>query len=175
MKALTVKQPYAGLIASGKKTIETRTWQTKYRGYLLICSSLRAEQRLPAGYFSHDLCHPRGSTICIVKLVDCVPMTSEHREAAMCRPYDNAWAWMLEDIQPVRQIPVLGKLSIFEIPHLTMEDFFDEGRNWIEDFGYENGKYINTCIHCGELFKGHKRRVVCKLCDIILNLQGLDV
>ena len=92
-------------------------------------------------------------------------MKAEHRERAMCRPYDKAWAWMLEDIQPVRQIPVTGKLGIFEIPHLAMEDFFDDGRNWIEDYGQENGNYINTCVHCGRLFKGNKRRVVCKLCD----------
>ena len=58
-----------------------------------------------------------------------------------------------------------GKLGIFEITHLAMEDFFDDGRNWIEDYGQENGNYINTCVHCGRLFKGNKRRVVCKLCD----------
>lgn len=39
MKALNVKQPWAWLIASGKKTIETRTWSTKYRGPILIVSS----------------------------------------------------------------------------------------------------------------------------------------
>lgn len=43
MKALSVKQPWAALIASGQKTIETRTWPTKYRGALLICSSAKPE------------------------------------------------------------------------------------------------------------------------------------
>ena len=39
MKALSVKEPWASLIRSGKKTIETRTWNTNYRGKLLICTS----------------------------------------------------------------------------------------------------------------------------------------
>lgn len=37
-------------------------------------------------------------------------------------------------------------------------------RNWKEDYEKENGNYINTCITCGKLFGGHKRRVVCKEC-----------
>lgn len=36
LKAITVYQPYASLIAVGCKTIETRSWATKYRGKLAI-------------------------------------------------------------------------------------------------------------------------------------------
>ncbi len=36
MKALSIKQPWAAAIATGLKTIETRTWKTKYRGPILI-------------------------------------------------------------------------------------------------------------------------------------------
>lgn len=36
MKALTVRQPWASLIAGGTKTIETRSWPTSYRGPLAI-------------------------------------------------------------------------------------------------------------------------------------------
>jgi len=36
VRALTVRQPWASLIACGVKTIETRSWSTKYRGPLLI-------------------------------------------------------------------------------------------------------------------------------------------
>jgi hypothetical protein len=43
----------------------------------------------------------------------------------------------------------------------------DEGshRNWTEDFNHENGRYLNNCIFCHQTFKGHKRRVCCKLCS----------
>lgn len=36
MKAITIRQPWASLIALGEKKIETRSWQTKYRGPILI-------------------------------------------------------------------------------------------------------------------------------------------
>ena len=36
MKCLSVSQPYADLIIQGKKIIELRTWNTKYRGEFLV-------------------------------------------------------------------------------------------------------------------------------------------
>lgn len=39
MKCLAIKQPFAYLIVSGRKTIEIRSWKTSYRGKLLIHAS----------------------------------------------------------------------------------------------------------------------------------------
>lgn len=39
MKALTLWQPWASLVALGEKKIETRTWSTTYRGTLAIHAS----------------------------------------------------------------------------------------------------------------------------------------
>lgn len=36
MRALTLTQPWAGLVAAGLKTVESRTWGTAYRGPLAI-------------------------------------------------------------------------------------------------------------------------------------------
>lgn len=36
MKAITVWQPWAQLLAEGKKKVETRSWRTNYRGGILI-------------------------------------------------------------------------------------------------------------------------------------------
>lgn len=91
MKAITVLEPWASLIAYGAKTIETRSWKTNYRGILAIhaSSSNRAIKNpmqygaLPAyirlqyevynhqksKYLSYDF--NLGSIIAIVKLVDC--------------------------------------------------------------------------------------------------------
>ncbi len=41
MKALTVMQPWATLVALGAKRIETRSWSTSYRGPLAIHASSR--------------------------------------------------------------------------------------------------------------------------------------
>jgi hypothetical protein len=39
LKCLSLRQPYAQLLVSGKKTIEIRTWNTKFRGQFLIHAS----------------------------------------------------------------------------------------------------------------------------------------
>jgi len=39
MKCLSLKQPHAELLASGKKTIELRNWNTTFRGKFLIHAS----------------------------------------------------------------------------------------------------------------------------------------
>jgi hypothetical protein len=39
LKCLSLKQPYAELVAAGRKTIETRTWNTNFRGKFLIYAS----------------------------------------------------------------------------------------------------------------------------------------
>ena len=51
MKVLTLHQPYASLIASGLKTVETRGWSTKYRGSLAVHAAAR---RVPT-YVHHDV------------------------------------------------------------------------------------------------------------------------
>ena len=43
----------------------------------------------------------------------------------------------------------------------------NDPKNWQEDFPHENGNYVNTCIECGSLFIGHKRRNVCKMCTLL--------
>jgi len=44
MKALSIKQPWAYLIAAGIKDIENRTWKTNYRGKFLIHAPQKAEK-----------------------------------------------------------------------------------------------------------------------------------
>ncbi len=41
MKAITIWQPWAQLLAEGKKHDETRSWATKYRGEILIHAAKR--------------------------------------------------------------------------------------------------------------------------------------
>ncbi len=41
MKCLSVSQPFADLIISGKKTIELRSWNTNFRGEFLVHAPLK--------------------------------------------------------------------------------------------------------------------------------------
>lgn len=43
MKALTLYQPWAHLVAIGAKTIETRSWKTNYRGPLAIHAGVNTQ------------------------------------------------------------------------------------------------------------------------------------
>lgn len=45
MKVLTIKQPFASLIALGEKRIETRSWKTNYRGPLYIHAGKSKEDK----------------------------------------------------------------------------------------------------------------------------------
>ena len=102
-KALSVKQPYANMICSGKKTIETRVWETTYRGDLIICSS-KSPDTPPAGY-----------ALCIAELYDVKKMTKNHEEAAGCKIYDGAWSWFLRNVRLIKPISVKGQLRIFNL------------------------------------------------------------
>jgi hypothetical protein len=44
LKCLSLKQPYAELLISGKKTIELRNWTTKFRGKFLIHASKKVDK-----------------------------------------------------------------------------------------------------------------------------------
>ncbi|MGB6591364.1 MAG: ASCH domain-containing protein [Candidatus Nitrosopolaris sp.] len=46
MKCLSLKQPYAELVAAGRKTIETRRWSTNFRGRFLIHSSKAIDKEI---------------------------------------------------------------------------------------------------------------------------------
>lgn len=103
IKAISVQQPYASMIADGEKTIETRRWTTRYRGELLIVSSKRPAIE-PAGY-----------ALAIVKLAACRLMRKRDEKAACCPIYPGARAWLLEDIRKIEPFPVTGQLGIYEV------------------------------------------------------------
>jgi len=109
MKALSIKEPYASMLRNGKKTIETRTWETKYRGPILLCASKK-----PVSDIS-------GKAFAVADLVDIHRMAKVDVDAACCTIYPNAYAWMLDSIKPIRPFPVKGRLGLFEV------DFKEEG------------------------------------------------
>lgn len=84
VKALTLWQPWATLIALGEKQYETRGWVTPYRGPLVIHASKRevtradleaiwpVYQRVMARHGTPAL--PFGAAVCVVDLVDVIPV-----------------------------------------------------------------------------------------------------
>jgi hypothetical protein len=120
MKALSIKQPWAWMIANGQKTIETRTRRTHYRGPLLICASLKADkvwrqwaEAAIDGLKPSDLLY--GQAICIADVVDCHPMTKADEDAARHAVYDNAFAWVLANVRRIEPFDVRGQQNFFDV------------------------------------------------------------
>ena len=142
MKALSLKQPWANLVACGYKTLETRTWATGYRGELLICSSA-----------SGDI-EPTGRALAVVNLVECREMEEDDAPAAGIRKYPDAKVFVLEDIRLLRPFPARGSLNIYDLEvseeELSFEDeagvaaFIDRYR---PDVNYQ---FTQECIAKGE-------------------------
>ena len=104
IKALSVRQPWASLIASRKKTIEVREWRTKHQGPLLICASKR-----PAA-------PPCGCMVALVNLVECRPLAPADERAAQVKrePERRQVAWVLKNVRRVPPHPVTGKPGLFD-------------------------------------------------------------
>lgn len=135
MKALSVKQPYASLIAQGIKTIETRLWFTAYRGELLIVSSKRPRLKNsgnPRVYL------PTGQALAVLNVFDCRPMTKDDEMAAMCDLYPGAYAWCLNNIRPVVPFEVEGQLGLYEVPDV----------NFCRMCGFRIGPTVDYCGEC---------------------------
>lgn len=63
MKAITIKQPFASLIASGIKAYEFRTWKTTYRGEVLILAGKSVDESAMERFGDYDLEYPLGCVI----------------------------------------------------------------------------------------------------------------
>jgi hypothetical protein len=96
VRALSMYQPWASLVALGVKGIETRPWTTKYRGRLLIHAAQRKpsldEMRIVVDNLSawnawYGAGLALGAVVASCVLTDCVPMVADYDEVA--RAYDG--------------------------------------------------------------------------------------
>lgn len=139
MKALTLTQPWATLVAIGAKRIETRSWRTPYRGQLVIhaavgfpswardtvrddpCFSQALNQ---AGFFTwRDL--PRGAIVATARLVGCHPTESialdfsvpaDVAEYAFGDFGEGRWGCFLQGVRRLTEpVPCKGALGLWTV------------------------------------------------------------
>lgn len=72
MKVITVKQPFASLIAYGLKEYEFRTWKTKYRGEVLIHAAKTVDKEAMKRYKHLNLEFKVGCIIAKATITDCI-------------------------------------------------------------------------------------------------------
>lgn len=133
MRALSLTQPWATLMAIGAKTIETRSWPTRYRGGFAIHASkgfpadcrelclvepFRSILRA-AGYTSaHEL--PLGAILAAANLAACVP-TNELRdlteqERAFGHYGPGRWGWVTSEVDRLATpVPCDGALGLWTV------------------------------------------------------------
>jgi hypothetical protein len=135
MPALTVKQPWAGLIASGQKTIENRSRRTNFRGLLTIhagkgiCPNLGAADldRLHREHFASSGQLPptdrRGGFVALVQVVDCVDVETARRLRPDQEEFiSGPWCWLLDQAMPIWVPYSRGQLGLWvpkqaEVPY----------------------------------------------------------
>lgn len=137
MKAISVLQPFAGLIGMDHKPLESRSRRLNFRGDILICSSakvhqgylLQGDDDIRAEKFLKDQIknlqdfqdfevlefYGLGKMICVVQVVGCRPMTVADEQKTWCRLYPGAYVWEFTNIRPVEQVAVTGHRGFYEV------------------------------------------------------------
>lgn len=113
-RILSLKQPWAWAVASGKKRIENRTWSTRYRGPVFIHASmtldrpaidwLREAGITPPSEFVH------GAVIAVAEIVDVVTAA----DAAAFGPwFFGPYGFVLTNVRRLpRPVPERGRLGL---------------------------------------------------------------
>lgn len=157
MKAISLIQPWATLIALGAKTIETRMWGTQYRGNILIAASKKRPPKemlywgfeilIKRGIIEdqiefQSLTYPLGKVLCVAEIVACRPMTTTDEQAALCEVTPGRMAWVLRNIRQIKPFDIKGALGLYEVPKVPgvcrmcgCTDYVacDQGCRWVED------------------------------------------
>jgi len=132
MKALSIRQPWAELILQGRKTIEIRSWNTKYRGYFLIHSSKKLDMEAVELFgISPEklLC---GYILGYAKLSDVITYNSEeefmkdknkHLSIQGKEKYP-VYGFVISDVHRIKPIKYRGELGFFEVPEIKLSDIY---------------------------------------------------
>ncbi len=74
MKVLTLKQPWASLVANGYKIYEFRSWKTKYRGEILIHAGSGVDREWLNKNKDKNIDFPKKKILCKVVIEDCLEL-----------------------------------------------------------------------------------------------------
>ena len=129
MNTLTIKQPFASLIAEGYKEYEFRTWKTKYRGDILIHAGKSIDKEAMKRFEYLNLEYPTGKIIAKATITDCVEIDEKMKEklkkldekvyhGAITKQRDkNEYGFKLENVKKITPIEINGALSFWEFPY----------------------------------------------------------
>lgn len=133
VKVITIKQPFATLIALGIKQYEFRTWKTKYRGDILIHAGKGIDKKAMKKYEYLNLDYPSGAIIAKAILTDCILIDQKMREVLQkenALVYSNiirhtewkGYGFYLTNIEKITPIYMNGRLSLWDYEYTSDAD-----------------------------------------------------
>lgn len=130
MKVLTLKQPWATLVAEGIKKIEFRSWKTNYRGKILIHAGASIDKEELKKFSNLKLKYPSKRIIAVVEIVNCLKLDDElnkkiinENNIAYGNKYRDGYAWMLDNNKKIDYDKVVnGKLGLW---NYDLEDIYE--------------------------------------------------
>ena len=116
MKVLSLKQPFAELILQGKKKIELRKWNTKFRGEFLIHSSKKPDKEAMKKFGFKNL--PCGFIVGKAELINVKKYSSseEFEKDKNLHLAEEKWGnfgFILKNIERLKLIPAKGNLGFW--------------------------------------------------------------
>ena len=123
MKALSLKQPFAELILQGRKKIELRKWNTKFRGGFLIHASKNPDKKAMEKFGFEKL--PLGCIVGKATLVNVKKYINEteHRkdkDLHLASPHWGDYGFILENVKRTKEIPCKGKLGFWKFDNTDL-------------------------------------------------------
>lgn len=124
MRVITLKQPWATLVAEGLKKYEFRSWKLNYRGEILIHAGKCVDKDAMKNFEHLSLKYPHSRIVAKVKILDCIELNDkinkqiiEENELVYGHKYDRTgYAWKLELIEKINdETTVSGKQGIWNI------------------------------------------------------------
>ena len=156
MKAITIHQPWASLIAHGHKRFETRSWRTNYRGPIAIHAGKKIERQavLMLARDHTRIWHkitplPTGCIVAVAELKDCWKSLdgklieaqppgekrvrfAETHELIFGDYTPGRYAWELANVRLIEPIPAKGRQGLWN---------WQQASEW-------------TCVTCKEFLIG---------------------
>ncbi len=131
MKCLSVSQPFADLIISGKKTVELRSWSTDFRGDFLIHAPLKirgddAKRLKMQKKFVTGAVVGKAQLYGVKKYDSLKEIRSDKKCHFSIKRFQNkTFGFLLKNAKPFRiPIPCKGQLGLFdmEIPKAKIKN-----------------------------------------------------
>ena len=128
IKSLSFKQPYAAMMLFGK--METRTWNTSYRGPVLICASKKSynlQQVLEISWeFNYDtirlnydiypeIFNHEGKAFAVGRLVNVRKMKESDETKAFVKFNPDLYVHIYEDVHLIKPFEWKGSLGYHDV------------------------------------------------------------